>query len=239
MVYDDLAFCSCFVVTWASVCRRGLSSLPGGLLAGVGAGGELVDLGAGQDDAAAGAGDRADGELAAGDEVPQPRLAQAEQAGDLTDAVRQPLGGECGGHAAGTCSATVLVNSSRSTGRRSALVRPARNRPAASPRMRVYTPVLWRLTVTGWSLARAANFSWLMPASNSSRSSAAPLTCLKVTSFVQPILAPSTAKSQRLAVDGDKARGFVGGGGGSGLDVARAVGEGESGRDLNRPGMTR
>src|SRR6266540_683482 len=62
MVYDDLAFCSCFVVTWASVCRRGLSSLPG-LLAGVGAGGELVDLGAGQDDAAAGAGDRADGEL--------------------------------------------------------------------------------------------------------------------------------------------------------------------------------
>src|SRR6266540_3003855 len=83
MVYDDLAFCSCFVVTWASVCRRGLSSLPGGLLAGVGAGGELVDLGAGQDDAAAGAGDRADGELPAGNEVPQPRFAQAEQAGDL------------------------------------------------------------------------------------------------------------------------------------------------------------
>src|SRR6266508_5431195 len=100
MVYDDLAFCSCFVVTWASVCRRGLSSLPGGLLAGVGAGGELVDLSAGQDDAAAGAGDRADGELPAGNEVPQPRFAQAEQAGDLTDAVRQPLGGEGGGHAA-------------------------------------------------------------------------------------------------------------------------------------------
>src|SRR6266508_1499113 len=206
MVYDDLAFCSCFVVTWASVCRRGLSSLPGGLLAGVGAGGELVDLSAGQDDAAAGAGHWPDWELAAADEVPQPGLAQAEQAGDLTDAVGDPLGGECGGHAAGTCSATVLVNSSRSTGRRSALVRPTRNRPAASPRMRVYTPVFWRLTVTGCTPARVANSSWLMPASNSSRSSAAPLTCLKVTSFVPLILAPSTAKRQCIVIDGGEAR---------------------------------
>src|SRR6266540_1843066 len=102
-MYTRLAFCSCFVVTWASVCRRGLSSLPDGL-AGVGAGGELVDLGAGQDDAAAGAGDRADGELPAGDEVPQPGGGEAEQAGDLRHGVRRALGCECGGNAAGTFS---------------------------------------------------------------------------------------------------------------------------------------
>src|SRR6266498_257394 len=133
MVYDDLAFCSCFVVTWASVCRRGLSSLPG-LLAGVGAGGELVDLGAGQDDAAADAGHWPDWELAAADEVPQPGLAQAEQAGDLRDGVREPLGCECGGHA-GTFSSLAKMNSSKPTGRRSALARPSRSLAAASARM--------------------------------------------------------------------------------------------------------
>src|SRR6266511_1890806 len=47
----------------------------------------------------------------------------------------------------------------------------------------------------------------------------------------------------RAEAGGDDRAGVVGEGlwrpGGTRLDVARAVGEGESGRDLNRPGMTR
>src|SRR6266511_3705971 len=170
MVYDDLAFCSCFVVTWASVCRRGLSSLPGGLLAGVGAGGELVDLGAGQDDAAAGAGDRADGELPAGNEVPQPRFAQAEQAGDLTDAVRQPLGGGVG--------ADELVDAGL----------------VAADGDRVHSGEGGEVLLGDAGLEQQ------------------PLERLAVdlhghaTSFVSVILAPSTAKSQCIVIDGGEAR---------------------------------